>query len=109
MRSAYTPVSVKISRPSPAKLRFTLPTSDPVADRSEKSHDRNGSSTKANCANVPDCWLGGAELIAVVEESGIDPDMVSEAVGERYRNRLYFRRSGAHCCCASPMMRISER
>ena len=23
--------------------------------------------------------------------------------------RLYLRRRGAHCCCASPIMRISER
>ena len=26
----------------------------------------------------------------------------------RYTKRLYFRRRGAHCCCACPIMRMSD-
>ena len=41
-------------------------------------------------------------LVAIGMRGGVWPWL------SRWTNRLYLRRRGAHCCCASPMIRISE-
>ena len=35
--------------------------------------------------------------------------MAAESWDWRCTNKLYFRRSGAHCCCASPITRMSPK
>ena len=107
MRRAYTPVSVKISRAKPAKLRFTDPMVESASFFRVKSQDMKGSLTCANC-DIPAsmaCSGALASVSAVVSLLGLSPDSIrgvlsfsgADSIG-RYENRSYFLLSGAQRC-----------